>query len=60
MLNLNQPFKQIATNNNLPLATFAQRLQMRSVQANLLRQIGKEPSIYGLSFVHFCMSIKFQ
>ena len=60
MLDLNQPFKHIATNDNLPLAAFAQRLQMRGIQADLLCQVGKERSIYNLSFVHFYMSIKFQ
>ena len=60
ILNLNQPFKHIATNDNLPLAAFSQRLQMRGIQADLLCQIGKELSIYNLSFVYFCMSIKFQ
>lgn len=60
MLNLNQPFKHIVTNDNLQLTAFAQRLQMLGIQADLLRQIGKELSVYDLSFVHLCMFIKFQ
>lgn len=52
MLYLNQPFKHIATNNNLPLTAFSQRLQMRGIQTDLLRQIGKEFSVYDfLSFI---------
>ena len=60
MLNLNQPSKHIATNDNFPLTAFTQCFQMRGIQADLLRQIDKELSIYNLSFVHFYMSIKFQ
>ena len=59
-LNTNQPFQQIAANDNLPMLPFAQRLQMRGIQANLLRQIGKELSIYAHSFVHLFMLIKSQ
>ena len=57
-LNFNQPFQNIATNDNLPLAAFAQRLQMQSVQTKLLRQIGKKPSIYDLPLVYFCILIR--
>ena len=54
MLNLNQSFKHIAINANLPLAAFAQRLQMRGIQADLLRQTGKELAVYNLSFISVC------
>lgn len=54
MLYLNQPFKHNAINANLPSAAFAQRLKMRGVQTNLLRQIGKEVSINDLSFISVC------
>ena len=59
-LNTNQPFQQTAANDNLPMLPFAQHIQVRGIQANLLRQIGKEFSIYALSFVHLCMLIKSQ
>ena len=55
MLNLNQPLKHIATNDNLPLTAFSQRLQMRGIQTDLFRQIGKKLSIYNLSYAHFLM-----
>ena len=45
--------QDIAINCNLPLAAFFQRLQMRGIQPDLLRQIGKALSIYDCSFVHF-------
>ena len=54
MLNLNQPFQHIAINNNLPLTAFSQRLQIRGIQTDLLRQIGKEFSVYDLSFISVC------
>ena len=48
--------QDMAINCNLPLAAFFQRLQMRGIQPALLRQIGKEFSIYDRSFVHFLKS----
>ena len=60
VLNTNQPCEHIAANDNLPMLPFAQHLQMRGIQPNPFRQIGKEFSIYALSFVHLCMLIKSQ
>lgn len=60
ILNLNQPLQHIAAYDNLPMPSFAQRLQVRGIQANLLRQTGKELSIYDFPFIHFFILIKFQ
>ena len=59
MLYLNQPFKHIATNDNLPLAAFSQRLPGA-------RYSGQPPSpnrqrtIYAHSFIHLFRLIKSQ
>jgi len=55
MLNLNQSLKHIAINDNLQMLPFTQRLHVRGILACLLRQIGEEPSIYNLPFIHLCV-----
>ena len=53
-LNTNQPSQQTAANDNLPMLPFAQHIQVRGIKPDRLRQIGKELSIYNLSFISVC------